>query len=107
MTPPPIPGVIRGVWCKYFIHASFSSADHLNSLLSFGTDELGEATVREIREECVATSGYDQLSVYSSVAHGDETPEQLWGHNVPRLVELKKKWDPSNAFAFMHPLPTN
>ncbi|KAH7304555.1 hypothetical protein B0I35DRAFT_484397 [Stachybotrys elegans] len=75
-------------------------------MMSFGSDARGQEVAAELRAECVATSGYDGLSVYSSVGHGDETPEQMFGNNAPRLVELKKKWDPANAFAYMHALPT-
>ncbi|KAJ2997448.1 hypothetical protein NUW58_g649 [Xylaria curta] len=61
---------------------------------------------RAMREDFVATSGYPNLSVYVSYAHGDEKLEQIYGDSLPRLVALKKKWDPKNIFRFNSGLPT-
>ena len=35
---------------------------------------------------------------YVEYSHGDETLEEIFGGNVGRLVELKKKWDPKSIF---------
>jgi FAD/FMN-containing dehydrogenase len=35
---------------------------------------------------------------YVNFAHGDETPEAIYGSNLPRLKELKKKYDPKGVF---------
>lgn len=62
---------------------------------------------REVRQDLAAESGYPDLSVYVSYAHGDETVEQVYGKDkLPRLVGLKKRWDPNNVFAYNHALPT-
>lgn len=61
----------------------------------------------EIRSAFAATSGYDGLAVYVSYGHGDESLDQLYGSNVPRLTQLKSEWDPDNVFRFFHDLSTN
>ncbi|KAI0446151.1 FAD-binding domain-containing protein [Xylaria telfairii] len=61
---------------------------------------------RSLREDFAATSGYPDLSVYVSYAHGDEKLEQIYGDNLPRLVALKKQWDPENIFRYNNGLPT-
>ena len=80
--------------------------------ISFGwntteTEQAGDAMANVIRSDFVATSGYDDLAVYVSYAHGDESREQMYGSNVPRLVQLKKKWDPDDVFRFYHDLATD
>lgn len=59
---------------------------------------------REIRAELAATSGYPDMSVYVSYAYGDETLQQKFGDNLPRLQQLKKQWDPKNKFGYCNPL---
>ncbi|KAK5636613.1 hypothetical protein RRF57_012325 [Xylaria bambusicola] len=61
---------------------------------------------RSLRDEFTATSGYPDLSVYVSYAHGDEKLRQIYDDNLPRLVALKKKWDPDNVFRYSNCLPT-
>ena len=63
--------------------------------------------MQEIRGDYVATSGYDNLSVYVNYGHGDETPEEVFGPALPRLQTLKKQWDPDNVFRFWHAIPTS
>jgi len=68
-----------------------------------------EAMALELRADLVATAGYGgDLAVYVNYAHGDEKLEQVYGaEKLPQLVALKKKYDPSNVFAFSNPLPTS
>ncbi|KAI8959395.1 FAD-binding domain-containing protein [Daldinia sp. FL1419] len=69
-------------------------------------EEAANALARELRRDVVETSGYNDLSVYVSYAHGDETVEQIYGvEKLPRLVSLKKKWDPENIFGYNNSLP--
>ena len=80
--------------------------------ISFGwntteTEKAGDAMANVIRSDFVATSSYDDLAVYVSYAHGDESRKQMYGSNVPRLVQLKKKWDPDDVFRFYHDLATD
>ncbi|KAI0505864.1 hypothetical protein F5B22DRAFT_660898 [Xylaria bambusicola] len=61
----------------------------------------------ELRDELLLTSGYDEVSVFVNYARGDEGLESIYGRDkLPRLVELKKTWDPNNIFAYNnYPLP--
>ena len=68
------------------------------------TQQAGDAVANEIRSAFAATSGYDGLAVYVSYGHGDESLEQVYGSNLPRLTELKSKWDPDDVFRFFHDL---
>ncbi|CAJ2507153.1 Uu.00g083390.m01.CDS01 [Anthostomella pinea] len=62
---------------------------------------------RQLRADFVATSGYPELSVYVCYAWGDETLEQIYGRDkLPRLLALKKTWDPDNVFEYSNALPT-
>ncbi|KAH8168844.1 FAD binding domain-containing protein [Sarocladium implicatum] len=58
----------------------------------------------QIRDEFTATNGYPGRSVYVNYAVGDETLEEIYGSALPRLLELKKRWDPENVFCYHHPL---
>ncbi|KAL2788811.1 hypothetical protein BJX66DRAFT_326833 [Aspergillus keveii] len=61
----------------------------------------------DIRSRLAATSGYGDLSVYVNYAIGDETLEQRYGkRKLPRLSELKRRYDPGNVFRFHHALPS-
>ncbi|KEY66061.1 hypothetical protein S7711_09426 [Stachybotrys chartarum IBT 7711] len=60
----------------------------------------------EIRADIAENSGYDQLTSYMNFAHGDESVEQIFGPNLPRLISLKKKWDPENLFGYHYAIPT-
>jgi FAD/FMN-containing dehydrogenase len=35
----------------------------------------------------------------------DEYPSQYWGDNLERLVQIKNRYDPGNAFKFPQSLP--
>ncbi|RAH54231.1 FAD-dependent oxidase [Aspergillus piperis CBS 112811] len=53
-----------------------------------------------------ATSGFDRLQVYVSYAHGTESLDAWYGaEKLPRLLELKKKWDPKGLFVYNNGLP--
>lgn len=61
----------------------------------------------QIRANLCKAGGYPDVSVYVSYSQGDETLEQVYGRrNLPRLVALKKAWDPSNVFDYNFTLPT-
>ncbi|KAK2775076.1 hypothetical protein FQN53_003331 [Emmonsiellopsis sp. PD_33] len=84
-----------------------------SNLLPFTWAEAGsptEAAVNalgdELRRDFAVTGGYGDLAVYVNYAHGDESVEQVYGKDkLPRLVELKKEWDPDNVFCYCNPLP--
>ncbi|KAI3322751.1 Glucooligosaccharide oxidase [Xylariaceae sp. AK1471] len=81
-------------------------------LISFGfnsteTEAAGEAVAQAVRSDYAETGGYDGLAVYVSYGHGDETLEEVFGSNLPRLTKLKKRYDPDNVFRYYHALPTS
>ncbi|KXG46525.1 FAD-binding, type 2 [Penicillium griseofulvum] len=48
-----------------------------------------------------ATSGFDDLRIYVSYAHGTEGLNPMYGpEKLPRLMKLKKKWDPKGLFNY-------
>lgn len=62
----------------------------------------------ELRTAFAKTSGYKDLEIYISYAHGDEDPAAWYSkEKLPRLVALKKKWDPKNIFQYDNGLPLN
>ncbi|KAE8146574.1 hypothetical protein BDV25DRAFT_162207 [Aspergillus avenaceus] len=62
----------------------------------------------ESRDHFTKTSGYDSLTLYNNYAHGDEGPEVLYtAKKLPRLSQLKRKWDPNERFSFYNPVPLN
>ena len=64
------------------------------------------AVAKELRTAFTKTSGYDQLEIYISYAHGDEDPASWYGADkLTRLVPLKKKWDPKNVFSYYNSIP--
>ena len=59
-----------------------------------------------LRDELAATSGFGTLRTYINYAFGDEGPDVWYGkEHLPRLVNLKKKWDPLNKFGPGNPIP--
>jgi FAD/FMN-containing dehydrogenase len=40
----------------------------------------------------------NMMNSYVNFAHGDETPEAIYGSSLPKLKQLKKKYDPSGVF---------
>jgi hypothetical protein len=68
---------------------------------------VGDAIGSELRRDLVTTSGYGDLSVYVNYARGDETLPQIYGETqLPRLVSLKRKWDPTGVFVYNNAIPT-
>ena len=60
----------------------------------------------KLRSDFVATSGYSHLETYVSYAHGDEDVANTFGADkLPRLVQLKNKWDPKQIFSHDKPIP--
>ncbi|OPB46331.1 hypothetical protein A0O28_0064520 [Trichoderma guizhouense] len=86
---------------KGFIQVNFAwmAGDEATAQAS---NKLGE----ELRNQFAATSGYSEKAVFVNYARGDESIESIYGkRKLPRLAQLKKKYDPSNLFAYNHPLP--
>ncbi|KAH8704869.1 hypothetical protein BGW36DRAFT_402566 [Talaromyces proteolyticus] len=71
------------------------------------TDDETTGYPRLMRDMLAKTAGTDDLQVYVSYSHGDESLESLFGaHKLPRLAALKKEIDPHGLFNAYHPLPT-
>ncbi|KAH6603848.1 hypothetical protein Trco_007294 [Trichoderma cornu-damae] len=72
------------------------------------TEKASNKLGAELRNLFAATSGYPEQAVFVNYARGDEPIEDIYGkRKLPRLAKLKKKYDPSNLFAYYHPLPTH
>lgn len=71
------------------------------------TQKAAQALGRELRDDFRATSGFEGPRVFVNYARGDETLEQIYSkQNLPRLSNLKKQWDPKNAFSFNNAIPS-
>jgi hypothetical protein len=53
---------------------------------------------------CKLISSLTCCTSYINFAHGDEDLEDIYGESLPRLRELKKKWDPENRFNQWFPI---
>ncbi len=54
-------------------------------------------------------SGFDKPRTYVNYGQGDESVEEVYGHEkwrLDRLKVLKAKYDPFNVFTVYQPLPT-
>ncbi|KAK1248864.1 hypothetical protein MKX08_007084 [Trichoderma sp. CBMAI-0020] len=60
--------------------------------------------MKNARNEFQETAGTSELSIYVNYAHGDEGPAVWYGDNLPRLQQLKKKWDPHGRFNSYNPI---
>lgn len=70
------------------------------------TERAGDSLGNDLRNDFAANSGYSDLAVHVTYAHGDETLEQTYGkHKLPRLAALKQRYDPDEVFSYCHPLP--
>ncbi|KAH8585692.1 hypothetical protein B0O99DRAFT_646402 [Bisporella sp. PMI_857] len=72
--------------------------------------DAGDSFARGLQRKWNETSGYAAVggATYINYASGSESLEARYGADkLPRLAKLKKKWDPSNVFAYNNPLPTS
>lgn len=58
------------------------------------------AFASKVRDMWRKTDGLDSPAAYINFAHGDETPEEIYGENVDRLRSLKAEFDPENVFKY-------
>ncbi|KAI8962424.1 FAD binding domain-containing protein [Daldinia sp. FL1419] len=85
-------------------HASYSQRDvNFFALIvpiyeDASLDPAVEAFGSRVRELWLGSSGYDIPKIYQNFAHGDEPLEWIYGDSLPRLQQLKKKWDPRGRF---------
>ncbi|KAL7787172.1 hypothetical protein V8C37DRAFT_419020 [Trichoderma ceciliae] len=89
----------------------FKGFIQINFAWTAGDDATAQASNKlgeELRNQFAATSGYSEQAIFVNYARGDEPIENIYGkRKLPRLAKLKKKYDPSNLFAYYHPLPTH
>ncbi|UKZ78455.1 hypothetical protein TrVFT333_006195 [Trichoderma virens FT-333] len=89
----------------------FKGFIQINFAWTAGDDATAQASNKlgkELRNQFATTSGYSEKAIFVNYAHGDESIENIYGRRkLPRLAQLKKKYDPSNLFAYNHPLPTH
>lgn len=58
------------------------------------------------RRNFTSSSGFMTPVTYVNFAHGDEGPETWYGkHNLERLIQLKREWDPQGLFSFSNAVP--
>jgi FAD/FMN-containing dehydrogenase len=70
-------------------------------------DAQAEGFGSGVREMLLKGSGEDQLHAYVNYAHGDESLEEVYGHQAWRLEKLrqvKRQYDPENRFGFYSPI---
>ncbi|KAI0403715.1 FAD binding domain-containing protein [Xylaria palmicola] len=59
---------------------------------------------RNVRKYLTASAGTSSTSSYINFAHGDESLPQIYGSSLPKLQELKQKYDPNKRFNQWFPL---
>ncbi|KAK7992238.1 hypothetical protein PG988_001032 [Apiospora saccharicola] len=89
----------------YRAHPGYEGRLLRNMQTDHSIDDEVDALMRSMRSALAATSGFDGLQAYMNYAHGDEDPEALYGPNLSRVMEAKRKWDPTNMFGRGRPIP--
>ncbi|KAH7087438.1 FAD binding domain-containing protein [Paraphoma chrysanthemicola] len=78
------------------------SVRFMSAILPWYTDECLDteaATLgQDVRELWRNNGGGRKPASYINFAHGDESLEEVYGASLPRLQELKRRWDPENRF---------
>lgn len=70
------------------------------------TDADIENLPLQIRNTIANTAGTDYMNTYVGFSYGDEEPKTIWSEeHLPRLMELKKEFDPQGLFSNYHPIP--
>lgn len=87
------------------VSAAYSDAGLHNKTVLDAGDRLGAM----LRASWTEKGGYREYggACYINYGRGDESLETIYGDKLPRLMELKEKWDPSDVFAFKNNLPTS
>ncbi|PYH94863.1 FAD-binding domain-containing protein [Aspergillus ellipticus CBS 707.79] len=71
-------------------------------------ERAGTSLGQGLRDILFKGSGRDDIRAYVNYAHGDETPQQLYGSEAwrqQRLRALKEKYDPAGKFSYYAPIP--
>lgn len=88
-----------------FVHRGFLAWLHMNA--QWDNEEMGKVKLWWV------TTFYKELLPYMSFQVYQNTPdlaitdylERYYGENLPRLVEIKKKYDPENIFHYPQSIP--
>ncbi|KAL2810520.1 hypothetical protein BJX63DRAFT_444698 [Aspergillus granulosus] len=73
-----------------------------------GIDDAVDAFVGPARDEFASNSGFDEFTVYSNYARGDEGAGAWYGsRKLSELSRLKRKWDPKGQFSVNNPVPAD
>lgn len=62
---------------------------------------------RKLQKTILDGSGEDKLHLYMNYHNGEETTEELYGHDkarLQRLRALKRQYDPKKKFSFYAPI---
>ncbi|KAE8146566.1 hypothetical protein BDV25DRAFT_169796 [Aspergillus avenaceus] len=71
-------------------------------------DDAVNRFVTPARDRFAKTSGFEDFSVYSNYARGDEGAEAWYGaRKLSKLAQLKRKWDSKGLFSVHNPVPEN
>ncbi|KAI1503405.1 FAD binding domain-containing protein [Biscogniauxia marginata] len=73
---------------------------YAESSLDDKANEFGQ----RVRSYWAASAGTEAPSSYINFAHGDEPLDQIYGSSLPRLQQLKQKYDPKKRFNQWFPL---
>ncbi|GLA17566.1 hypothetical protein AnigIFM62618_004708 [Aspergillus niger] len=69
-------------------------------------DNAVNSFMRSIRSQFQRTSGFSEMEIYLNYAHGDEGADVWYSpQHLPKLSQLKSKWDPDELFSFNYPVP--
>ncbi|GLA24796.1 hypothetical protein AnigIFM63326_001079 [Aspergillus niger] len=69
-------------------------------------DNAVNSFMRSIRSQFQLTSGFSEMEIYLNYAHGDEGADVWYSpQHLPKLSQLKSKWDPDELFSFNYPVP--
>ncbi|KAF2740590.1 FAD-binding domain-containing protein [Polyplosphaeria fusca] len=67
-------------------------------------DAKVNAFAKNARDLFTKTSGFDDLELYATYAHGDEGPDVWYRESLPNLKSLKARYDSKNVFRYMFPV---
>ena len=73
----------------------------------YGLEDAAIEWGRELRDTLWEGSGKPELHAYVNYAHGEESLEQIYGHEgwrLERLKKLKREFDPEGRFRFYVPI---
>lgn len=94
-----IDSAINPAWRKTITHLVISRAWEANATVEHQHGMIKNATDVEI-PLIRSVEGEDKMGSYGNEAHPYEPDFQqsFWGHNYPRLYQIKQKWDPKGLF---------